>query len=224
MTKKIYVSPSDQTENIYAAGNTNEAVQCQAIAKLLCKALERCGFETKTDYTLGGQAMNNRIAQSNEWGADLHVPIHTNAFNGQLKGTRLFCYDLVGEGFKASKAILSRLAPVVPGDSDGVATANFAEIKRTNCPCAYVEAAFHDNKEQAQWIIDNKKQIAEAICQGVCDYFSVKYVPEAEPKPEPAKKTLYRVQVGAYEDKKNAEAMVEYLDRIGVAGHIVEVK
>ena len=37
-------------------------------------------------------------------------------------------------------------------------------------------------------------------------------------------KTLYRVQVGAFAEKQNAENMVDYLDKIGVAGHIVEVQ
>lgn len=221
--KKIYISPSDQTSNTYAAGNTNEAVQCRKIAKALCAALERCGFYTAVDYSIG---MYARIDQSNQWGADLHVPIHTNAFDTKMQGTRLFCHKLSGDGYLASKAILNRLAPVVPGNSDGVQTANFAEILKTNCPCAYVEAAFHDNKEQAQWIIDNIDAIAEAICQGICDFYGIAYVPVPAPAPEPAPevKTLYRVQVGAYQDKKNAEAMVNYLDQIGVAGHIIEVQ
>ena len=47
--------------------------------------------------------------------------------------------------------------------------------------------------------------------------------PEPEPAPAPEVKTLYRIQVGEFEDKKTAENMVDYLDKIGVAGHIVEV-
>ena len=41
MTKKIYISPSDQTENRYAWGNTNEHVQCQKIAEAEAAALRR---------------------------------------------------------------------------------------------------------------------------------------------------------------------------------------
>ena len=52
--------------------------------------------------------------------------------------------------------------------------------------------------------------------------------PPAEEKPSaeetPPQKTLYRVQVGAYEVKENAQAMVEFLQKVGVAGFIVEVK
>ena len=47
MTKKIYISPSDQTENRYAWGNTNEHVQCQKIAEAEAAALRRSGVEVK---------------------------------------------------------------------------------------------------------------------------------------------------------------------------------
>lgn len=67
--KKIYISPSDQTENIYAYGGTNEAEQCRRMAKSLVTALRRCGFEAKTNTTWDGpDAMAKRIAESNAWG------------------------------------------------------------------------------------------------------------------------------------------------------------
>ena len=47
MTKKIYISPSDQTENRYAWGNTNEHAQCQRIAEAEAAALRRSGVEVK---------------------------------------------------------------------------------------------------------------------------------------------------------------------------------
>ena len=47
MAKKVYLSPSDQTKNLYAYGNTNEAVQCGKIAEATKKALERNGGNRK---------------------------------------------------------------------------------------------------------------------------------------------------------------------------------
>ncbi len=67
MSKKICISPSDQTENRYAVGNTNEAEQCRKIASALVDALERCGFKAKTNYADGSDAMDTRIAESNAW-------------------------------------------------------------------------------------------------------------------------------------------------------------
>lgn len=37
--------------------------------------------------------MQNRVAASNRFKADLHVPIHSNACNGKASGTHLFCYS-----------------------------------------------------------------------------------------------------------------------------------
>lgn len=218
MSRKIYISPSSQWENTYAAGNTNEAAQCRRIGLALSEALSRCGFETMVGSE--NSTMYTRVAQSNVWGADLHVPVHTNAFNQTMMGTRLFCYDLTGEGYKASKAIFDCLAPVVPGESDGIRAVQYYEITRSNAPCAYVEAAFHDNEEQAQWIIDHVTEIAEAICKGICKYFETDYI---SPDPEP--EVIYRVyrQVGSFINKEYAERMADSVKSEGYDAIVVEV-
>ena len=85
---KIYLSPSMQPANIYAAGNTNEQVQCNRIAEAAKTALERCGFTVKKAPE--GQSMQQNVSDSNAWGAELHVPIHTNAGGGA--GTVVFVH------------------------------------------------------------------------------------------------------------------------------------
>ena len=176
MSKRIYTSPSSQPANTYAVGNTNEQEQCRKIAAAARDALIRCGFEVKAGMD---GTMYTRTRESNAWGADLHVPIHTNAWKGLLQGTRMFCSSTTGEGGKACKAILAVLAPLVPGDSDGVQTATFYEITATNAPCAYVEAAFHDHKEQAQWIIDHVVEIAGIDHVGIgSDFDGIEVTPD----------------------------------------------
>lgn len=173
---KVYISPSDQVNNTYASGNTNEATQCREIAKLLVKALTRCGIEARTNVV---SSMENRVAEGNAWGADLYVCIHTNAFNGKVSGTRIMCYNLTGEGYKASKAIFDCLAPLTPGTSENItARPGLYEIKYTGMPCSYVEIDFHDVTTVATWIINHKQEIAEAICKGICNYAKVQYKPE----------------------------------------------
>lgn len=173
MAKKIYVSPSDQNANSYATGNTNEMVQCQKISVALVAALKRCGFEAMTNLT---DEMEERVDQSNSWGADLHLPIHTNAFNTQVQGTRLFCWEIGGEGDKICQAIMKTLAPITPGTSDSVtAYPTLYEVKNANAPTAYIEVAFHDNKVESDWIIKNIEPIAEAICEGICNYYGYTY-------------------------------------------------
>lgn len=120
---------------------------------------------------------------------------------------------------------MNTLAPITPGSSDNITIAMFAEILQANAPTAYIEVAFHDNKEEAQWIIDHKKDIAEAIVKGLCNHFGVKYVaPEAEKPSEPVStSTGYRVQVGYFEVKKNAERLRDELKSNGYDAFIVEV-
>ena len=215
MEKIIYLSPSDQNANMYAYGDTNEMVQCCRIADAAEVALKRCGFKVYNNQT---GTMEERVAESNRVGADLHMPIHTNGFNGVVAGTRIMSYNLSGEGYKASVAILDALAPVTPGTSENVsARPGLYEIRYANAPTVYIEAEFHDVPKIAKWIIENVVLIGESIAKGVCDYFDVPYI---EPTAEPEGETIYRVQVGAFKEKANAENMLRDVQNAGFEGFI----
>ena len=179
MGHKIFISPSDQNRNTYASGNTAEDIQCGKIAIATKSALERCGFEVKlVQYA----TMAEKCAASDAFGAELHLPIHSNAFNANVTGTRIF-YGVDGSaGHKAAKAILARLGPVTPGAPDMVqAYPQLYEIRTPKAPTAYIEADFHDVAAVADWIIDHTQKIGEAICEGICDYFGVPYVAVFDP-------------------------------------------
>ena len=202
MSKKIYLSPSCQSSNIYATGNTNEQEQCNKIAEYAKTALQRCGFEVKKAPKW--QSMTKNISESNSWGADLHISIHTNAFNGNLTGgTLVMIYSNDSENKKAGSAILNAVAPISPGNDYTLRTnPELAELNSTKAIAVYVECEFHDSKEGSNWIINNVKPLGEAIAKGVCNYYGVVYKSE-----EPEK--LYRVQVGAFKDKQNAEKCLQ---------------
>ena len=209
--KKIFISPSNQIENKYAYGNTNEGVVCRQIAEKLSIALKRCGFSTNTDTK---NNMYAKVKNSDNWGADLHVCIHTNAFNGKVRGTRLFAFNSTGEGMKASKCVYNVLAPYTPGESDNITVNNeLYEIRYTNAPCVYIECEFHDNVESAKWILNNIENIAEKIAEGLCNYYNVTYK---------TNNTLYRVQVGAFAVKENAEKMRDKMLKMGYSCFIVK--
>lgn len=216
MSKKIYLSPSNQIGNKYACGNTNEAEQCNRIAEYARIALQRCGFEVKKAPS--GQDMHVTVNESNNWGADLHIPIHTNAGGGE--GTVVFVYNKSENNMKYANPIYKNVQDVSLGTIDYGVRANpdLYELNATNCAAVYVEVDFHDSVQIANWIIENVEIIGEAICKGVCEAYSVKYIPaKAE--------TIYRVQVGSFKFKKNA---VAYLDKVKKSGFkdafIVEVK
>lgn len=225
MSKKIYISPSSQPANTYAVGNTNEQAECRKIGAALNASLIRCGFDSMVG--LSG-TMYTRVPESNAFGADAHSPIHTNAFNGKVAGTRIMISKRGGEAEELAKAILEELGPITPGDSDSISVNNgLYEIYATKAICVYIEVGFHDEPEEARWLIDHGDEAAEAICRGYCKHYGVKYIPpKAEPQPEekPAQKPtekpatsekIYRVfdasgkQVGAYSAESNAFNMVK---------------
>lgn len=197
MSEKIYISPSSQPANTYAVGNTNEQEQCRKIGTALDAALDRCGFNSMVG--LSG-TMYTRVAESNAFGAELHMPIHTNGFNGDVAGLRIMVYKLGGEAEKIAQAVMEELAPITPGKSDGIsAQPQLYEISDSEALCVYIEVGFHDNLEEAQWIINHTQDIAEAICRGICKHYGVPYVEDT------LERTIYRVQVGAFYTKQYAE-------------------
>ena len=201
---KVFLSPSNQYDNVYAYGNTTEGVQCGKIADACKIALERSGVDV---MLMHDESMQIKCAESNKFGADLHVPIHTNAFNGKVMGTRMFCYN-TGKGMAACKAIFARVAPMSPGTSENIqVNQKLYEVRVPAAPTAYIECEFHDTVEGAKWIVENTVLIGETIARGICDYFGVTFKEPEQPKPvEPEKKdVLYRVQIGAYKIKANAE-------------------
>ena len=194
MVKRVYLSPSDQRSNVYAVGDTTEAIQCGRIAWACKAALERSGVEVMLGQY---DTMANRVAKSNRFKADLHVPIHTNACNGKASGTHLFCYsntkdskgnyiiDKNSAGYRACKAVLDVLGPLTPGTPDVIrAYPSLYEVKRPAATTVYIEVDFHDVPHIAQWIIENTTLIGETIAKGLCNVLGVKFVP-GDDTPEP---------------------------------------
>ena len=173
MAKKIYLSPSNQSRNTYAVGGTNEMAQCDKIAAATATALRRCGFEVKVGKS--GDTMQNRCTESDSFGADIHMPIHTNAYNGSYTGgTRIFCLN--SNGKSACNSVLKYLGAISPGTADSVRyETGLCEINVPKALTVYVECEFHDTATGANWIINNVSKIGEAICHGLCDYFGISY-------------------------------------------------
>ena len=214
MSKKVFLSPSNQYDNVYAYGNTTEGVQCGKIAEACKTALIRNGIDV---MLMHDESMQEKCQKSNEFGADLHVPIHTNAFNGSVTGTRMFYYADGGEGHKACKAIFAHLAPVTPGDSENIRVdSSLYEVRVPAAPTAYCECEFHDNANTAKWIIENTTLIGETIAKGICNYFGITYKSggsASTPTKKPTSGELYRVrkswadaasQIGAFVVLENA--------------------
>lgn len=215
MNKKIYISPSDQNHNIYATGNTNEKERCHMIAKYCFDYLIKNGFNVRCTYKDG---MQTRVKESNDFNADIHLAIHTNATKNHnvTGGTQILIYSLTGERYDLAKDIFETLSPLTPGTSAEkiIAKPTFYEVNSANAITIYCECEFHDTKQGSDFIIKNTKQIGEAIAKGICKHYGI--------ETEKADKT-YTVQVGAFKFKSNAQNLVNKLKNYGIGAFIKEV-
>ena len=219
---KIFLSPEDRAGNTYAptalwnGRPTNEKEQMARCANYLEAALKRCGCEV-INAQYGN--MYDRVRASNAWPADLHIALHTNGFNGKVAGTRVHCYPSE-QSRRIGGLIQQRIAPLSPGTSERlVESVGLYELRVPTMPAVLPEFGFHDNPQEAQWLIDSMPAIAEETCQAVCEYFALPYVPPREAAEEPrqpeADGPLYRVQAGAFRFRRNAEAYCEKLKAAG---------
>jgi N-acetylmuramoyl-L-alanine amidase len=171
--------------------------------------------------------LTEEIKECNAFSPDLALDIHNNAGKGD--GAEAFYH--YGGGLSKTLAVNvldeivkigqnSRGAKIKKG-SDG--RDYFGFIRETVAPAVIVECAFVDNATDIQ-IIDTDakcKAMGIAIAKGILNTLGITWV---APKPveQPSGK-LYRVQVGAYGVKANAENMQKKLKASGFDAIIVEV-
>ena len=179
--KKIFLSPERRPapHGKYWGVDAYEHEVCCEIAETVKSYLSFNGFNVflanpeDTIYTRADWANNN--------GMDLYVCIHTNAStNGTVEGTAQGPEMLAfqhPEAIKANQCIYDEIMKIYPRKTNrGLKNGNaYTENASTVMVSAYAEIAFHDNGEDAKWIVNNKDSIAEAIAKGICDYYSVEY-------------------------------------------------
>jgi N-acetylmuramoyl-L-alanine amidase len=176
MAYKIYLSPSDQINNPYATGGTNEMVQCDKIARAAYNSLTRCGFSVKVGKS--GDSMSNKCRESDAFGADIHMPIHTNATaNHTLTGgTMVMLRNNSSKAQRAGNALLKAVGAITPGKDFALQYRDdLYELNTPKALAVYLEVEFHDTTKGSNWIRENIANIGEAIAKGMCDYFGVKY-------------------------------------------------
>lgn len=209
MALKIYLSPSGQIYNMYAYGNYTEAEVCREIASKCKEYLTKGGADVLVAEPYDTDAeWKKRITESNKFKADYHVPIHTNAGGGH--GVRVFTSKKNIDDERAIRCC-SNIKKILPNayKTGGISVhTGLYEINAPKAKTIYIECAFHDNYNEAKWIVEHTDSIAKAIAEALLKE-------EVEDK-----QTLYRVQVGAYAKYDNAEKMAKELQSKGYSAII----
>jgi N-acetylmuramoyl-L-alanine amidase len=175
---KVYISPSTQEHNVGAGSYGTEEKRMNEIADILCPRLKEHGLivkRNKPEMTLA-----QVVADSDAFGADSHIAIHSNATGSlsKARGSMVLICATGGRAEQLAKSISSELSAITPTTDRGVVVNNeLYETRKPKAPSVIVEVDFHDNLEGAAWIIANKAEIAEALLKGILAHYGIKYIP-----------------------------------------------
>ena len=159
----------------------------------------------------------DRAAMANGFGAHLFLSIHCNGFsNPSARGVETYCYPSNSKGQKLAKLIQDSIVSRLSMTNRGVKEANFAVLRLTYMPAALVEMGFITSKGDAYILKDKQEDLSRAIAEGILNYLQIPYTDD--------KPLLYRVQVGAFRIRSNAEKLVEELKVKGYDAIIVNSK
>lgn len=204
---KIAISPEDRSSNIYNVNalwngkRTNEHEQMCRFADALEAHLVRCGFEV---YNMQFGNMYDRVAYADQMGAALYIAPHTNGFDGTAKGCRIHHYPS-SKSERFAKLLVDGVKSLYYTDSPApraVSDNTLYELRKPAAPAVLPEWAFHDNEEDAKWIIESIPVLAEMTARMACKYFNKEYG-SRETSP------MYRVQIGAFRNREYAEELLK---------------
>ncbi len=179
-----YLSPSVQEWNVGYGGYGTEEYRMNRIADVVAYELDRHGVEVVRNDP--SQTLTQVVAQSNAVAPDVHVAIHSNASaTGTARGPEVYVHKFGGASQALANDIYAQLLRIAPTDGLGVKEGytafggkGYYELRRTVAPAVLVEVAFHDNPDDAAFIIYNSYEIGVAIAQGILEYFGIPYRPD----------------------------------------------
>ena len=196
----------------------------RAVVSNLAAELTRCGigviFVAPTD---ADTSLSDRVNRANLNKANLYISIHYNALDGTFdgkdpSGLSVHIYPGSKSGRKLAECVHKYLIQGTEQKDRGIVESNFYVLRKTSMPAILSENGFMDNKREALLMIDKnfQKEVAVEHAKGICDYLGVKYVPEV--------RTVYRVQIGDYEDREEALVTRTRLKSLGYDSIIVAEK
>lgn len=228
-----------------------ESTMAWKLHLLLKKYLEDLGAEVI--LTRPNQSVDKALKERGMTAADcdLFISIHSNAVGSYMNESVDYAavYHLVADtttlSDDVSKEIAAKLAPVIAEvmgtnqgykiltrksdndrNGDGMFNDNYYGVlngaRLVDVPAVLLEHSFHTNTRMAKWLIvdSNLNKLAKAEAECIAEYFTGKPVSIGK---KPSTDKLYRVQVGAFTVKKNADNLREALNAHGISAYTTHV-
>lgn len=168
--KKVFIDPGHGGTDPGALGdNLRESDIVLSIAKKLGELLNNKGITVKysreTDVFVG---LAERAQMANEWGADLFVSIHANAYDGNSYGTECYMHpNDTSETKQLSINVANTISSELGLYNRGHKEADFAVLRLSSMPAILIETAFIDNEEEGIILKEKSDEFANAIYKAI---------------------------------------------------------
>lgn len=171
----VYLSPSNQNDNVYASGDTTEAEMMREVSEKVQQLLEQNNIEV---HMAGEKAsLQDKVDFVNKNKITAHVAIHSNAGgeSGTGEGTECYYNGSIPESKILAEYIYNRTSRLTPtkdrGMHDGTTGSHYLfEVDNSEVPNCLLEVEFHDTVTHSKWIIDNADGLAKSIADGIMQY------------------------------------------------------
>lgn len=217
---KIFISAGHGGSDPGAVANGVKEKDLNLSIALACRdELKRHGVEVRMSRTKDeNDPLSEEIRECNAYAPDLAVSIHNNAGGGD--GAEVFHHHGGGKGKILAENILAEIVKVGQNSRGAKVRKNsngkdyYGFIRETPCPSVIVECAFVDNASDLKILAteSDRQKVGRAIAKGILKTLGVEIQGER----------LYRVQVGAYLLKSNAEDMQKKIKAVGFDAFIVK--
>lgn len=178
--------------------------------------------------------LQQRTNNANNLRVDIYVSIHANAAGSTWSsagGIETFVYPSRPPGAVAlATKIQNQLISRTGLRNRGVKTADFHVLRETNMDAVLVECGFMSNPDEIKLLRSEgfRRTCAEGIVAALAEHFRLEKKPSATPPPQPAPAPapspttgLYKVQVGAFKQRSNADNLSTRLKNDGFQNFIV---
>lgn len=176
--------------------------------------------------------LQQRTNSANNLRVDIYVSIHANAASSTWSsagGIETFVYTTRPPGaVSLATKIQNQLVNKTGLRNRGVKTADFHVLRETNMDAVLVECGFMSNPDEIKLLRSEgyRRTCAEGIVAALTEQFGLVKKPTATPAPQPTPAPtptsgLYKVQVGAFKQRDNAEGMATRLKNDGFQNFIV---
>ena len=218
MQKIIYIDPGHGGTDSGAVNNRRyEKNDNLRLAKVLRDKLRAQGhivLLTREDDS--NPTLENRMAAAIAARAELFISLHRNSFtDSSAKGIEIWVRYTPHAA--AAAEVLEQLAKLPNQANRGVKIGAYRVLYNAPMPAMLLELGFISNDKDNELFDHNLDENATAIARGILNALGVAWKDPAEET-----KPLYRVQVGAFSVKENAEAFLQTVRGMGLQAFLVE--